>query len=332
MASLLRTFLEQRAGAVPWRDWMEAALYDAAEGYYTRHVRTVGRRGDFSTSATLGSGLAGAMAAWVREEWRRAGRRLPLVEIGPGDGSLHWEVRRALGWTGRLGLASHLVERSPVLRGVQQERLREGRIAWHSDMAAALTACGGRAVIFSNELADAFPATLLQRHDGRWQEVWLALTPGGGVVEELRAAPPELCDSSACRLNWPDGQRVEVLHSWRDWLQAWRPLWQQGAMLTVDYGGAPEEIYARRPGGTVRGYRHHQRLEAGELYAVMGRCDVTVDVNFTDLREWGEAAGLTTAECVTQREFVISRTAPADALHGEGGAAEAFHGLVQRVG
>ena len=310
---------------------MESALYDAADGYYTRHVRTVGRRGDFSTSATLGCGLAEAVAVWVREEWRRAGRRLALIEVGPGDGSLHWAVRRALGWTGRLGLRSHLVERSPVLRGVQQGRLRDGRIAWHSNMESALAACGGRAVIFSNELADAFPATLLQRDGGAWQEVWLSLTPAGAVVEELRAVPRECCDSSACRMDWPEGQRVEVLFSWRDWLAGWRPLWQQGAMLTVDYGGAAEEIYARRPGGTVRGYRHHQRLEAGELYALMGRCDVTVDVNFKDLREWGEAAGLTTAEGVSQREFVHSRTAPADGLHGEGGAAEAFHCLVQRA-
>jgi SAM-dependent MidA family methyltransferase len=331
MATLLRSFLESRGGAAPWRDWMEAALYDPENGYYTRHIRTVGRRGDFSTSATLGGALACAMAAWIKEEWRRADARLPLIEIGPGDGSLHAAVRQALGWSGRIGLRSHLVERSPVLRAEQERKLRDRRIAWHPDMSTALHACDGKALILSNELADAFPVTLLQRCDGAWQEVWLALKENGAIAEELRPAVPDNCDSSACRTDWPDGQRVEVLHSWRAWLNSWRAQWRRGAMLTVDYGGTPAEIYHRRRQGTVRGYRHHQRLEAAELYAVMGRCDITADVNFTDLREWGEAAGLTTAECVTQHEFVTSRTAVADSLHGEGGAAEAFQCLVQRA-
>jgi SAM-dependent MidA family methyltransferase len=319
---------------MPWRDWMAAALYDPANGYYTRHIRTVGRRGDFSTSATLGTALARAIAAWVQEEWRRPGmKKAPLVEIGPGDGSLHADVLRALGWAGRSGLRTHLVERSPGLRSVQQATLRSvsRRITWHETMESALTACDGRAVIFSNELADAFPATLLERRDAAWQEVWLAIAPHGAMVEELRpcAAPP---DSSAAALPFRDGQRIEILHSWRDWLHAWRPRWTAGAMLTVDYGGTPDEIYHRRPAGTVRGFLHHQRLAPAELYAVTGRCDVTVDVNFADLRRWGEAAGLTTSEYVPQHTFVHARTAVVDSLHDDdgSGATAAFRCLVQR--
>jgi len=314
-----------------WRDWMASALYDPGHGYYTCRIRTVGRRGDFATSATLGDALGRAVAAWVKEEWQRAGEKLSLIEMGPGDGSLHDGVLKALGWMGRRGVSSHLVEVSPVLRGVQQEKLRgrSRRTTWHGNMAAALAACGGRAVIFSNELADAFPATLLQWQDGVWQEVWLNIAANGAIVEELRECPAGL-DSSATGLNCSEGQRIEVLHSWREWLQGWRPGWTAGAMLTVDYGGTPEEIYHRRPGGTARGYLHHQPLEAGELYAVTGRCDITVDVNFTDLRRWGEAAGLTTAEYLTQREFVSARTAVADAVHGEGNAGDAFRCLIQR--
>jgi SAM-dependent MidA family methyltransferase len=316
---------------MPWREWMEAALYDPREGYYTTNIRSVGRRGDFSTSATLGGALARAVAVWVREEWGRAGRKLPLIEIGPGDGSLQRNVWKALGWTGRMGLRGHLVERSPVLRGLQEEKLRSvrRRLTWHGSMESALDACEGSAVIFSNEVADAFPATLLQYHDGNWREVWLCISESGGIVEELRDCPPEV-QSFAMKLKCGEGQRVEVLYSWREWLRGWRPHWHSGAMLTVDYGGTAEEIYHRRPGGTVRGYFHHQTVAAGELYALTGRCDVTADVNFTDLREWGEGAGLITSECVDQRAFVNCRTALSDAVHGDGGAAEAFRCLVQR--
>ena len=315
-----------------WRDWMEAALYDPDRGYYTAGIRTVGRRGDFSTTATLGTSLAGAIAGWVREEWQRAGQKLPLIEIGPGDGSLMAGVWRALGWTERWRLRTHLVERSPVLRGVQQERLRRARsrMVWHDSVAAALDACGGKALIYSNELADAFPATLLQYHRGAWREVWLRIAENGGIVEELRDCAPDAAGSAAHVVDC-EGQRIEVLRAWREWLREWRPHWKAGAMLTVDYGGTPQEIYHRRPGGTVRGYRHHQVLSAGELYAHTGRCDVTVDVNFTDLAEWGREAGLEDAPLVNQREFVAARcAAEPDALHGPGGATEAFYCLVQR--
>ena len=311
---------------------MEAALYDPDNGYYTKNIRTVGRGGDFSTSATLGGALGKAIAVWVREEWRLAGRRLPLVEIGPGDGSLHRTVLSALGFAGRLGLRSHLVERSPGLRTLQQDSLRSfrRRLTWHDTMESALKQCQGRALLFSNELADAFPATLLQRHKGTWQEVWLTIVEDGGIVEGLQPCS-DIPVSSAFDIDWPEGQRIEVLHSWREWLGHWRPLWKQGAMLTIDYGGTPAEIYHRRPNGTARGYFHHQRLESEALYPLMGQCDVTVDVNFADLRQWGEEAGLTTVECVTQREFVRVRTRGADLLHEEGGAAEAFRCLVQRT-
>ena len=312
---------------------MAAALYDPDTGYYTRNIRTVGRTGDFSTSATLDGFFPSAVTRWVREQWKEAGEKWPLIEIGPGDGSLHRSVLRGLGWTGRRGLRSHLVERSPVLRAVQQKTLHafRRRLTWHDTMESALAVCGGRAIIFSNELADAFPATLLQLHSGAWHEVWLGIAENGGIVETLRPWPAGLT-SSACGIPWDDGQRIEVLHSWREWLLAWRPHWQAGTMLTTDYGGPPADIYCRRPNGTARGFLHHQRLEAAALYPLMGRCDVTVDVNFTDLRQWGEAAGLTTVECVSQREFVWSRSrADSEAGSREWAAAEAFQCLVQRV-
>ena len=313
-----------------WRDWMEAALYDPDSGYYTTAIREVGRRGDFATSATLTNGLARAVAAWIRAEWRRHAARLPIIEIGPGNGALHAAVLRALGPLARLGLRTYLVERSPVLRGLQQATLRSRRrSSWHPDMTSALAACGGRALVFSNEVADAFPATLMERADGAWLEVWLRLEPDGRIVEclEPRCPPP---DGSAIALTFPDGHRVEVLESWRDWLASWVPAWSAGTMLTIDYGGSAREIHERRPAGTARGYRHHQVIPAAELYAATGRSDITVDVNFDDLARWGEAVGLVTETCITQAEFVRPVVPDDQLCRDPGGAGDAFRCLVQR--
>ena len=230
----LREWLASEGGAVPFRRFMEAALYDPGFGYYSTQIRTVGARGDFSTSATLSPMLARAIASWI-------GRTAPahcrhLIELGPGNGMLHRALRKALGWRGRWHWRSHLVERSPILRTEQRRILGWlGRgVCWHENPTEALQAAGGCAIIFSNELVDAFPATLLQRHEGTWQEVWLELTPESRIVETLRPALEPGRDLLPGIFD--EGQRVECHFSYRDWCHEWRPHWRSGAMLTIDYG------------------------------------------------------------------------------------------------
>ncbi|MBP7951440.1 MAG: SAM-dependent methyltransferase [Verrucomicrobiales bacterium] len=287
---------------------MAAALYDPDFGYYARHAETIGSRGDFSTSATLSPALGRAVAAWMRERCRRRpGDPWHVIECGPGDGSLAVAVLEALGWWHRRRFRMHLVECSPTLRQRQKQRLQQYRcVTWHEDMASALHACGGQADIVSNELADAFPVTLLQCDRGIWQEVWLEITSAGALAEMLRPLPPL---PASTLLHWeseqiPPGQRIEIGSGFHDWLAGWCPQWKAGAMLTIDYGGRGVEIYQRRPSGTLRAYLHHQRREGLEVYASMGRQDLTADVNFEDLVCWGERCGLTTVRLVSQREFL----------------------------
>lgn len=335
----LREWLIRQGGAAPFRHYMEAALHDPVFGYYSRNITTVGRGGDFSTSASLSGMLARALASWLRQQ--RADSRekgiCHLIEIGPGTGQLHRDLRRALGWRGRWGLHSHLVERSPELRRHQHRTmgLFARHISWHGHPAEALRAAGGRAFIFSNELVDAFPVTLLERGEGAWQEVWLELLPDGRLVETLRA-PTVSPDTSLKAEDFADGQRIEVHASYREWLDEWLPIWKAGMMLTIDYGGTADQLYYRRPQGSLRAYRRHERLEGLGIYRDPGHCDLTADVNFTDLACWGRAQGLSHTSPETQADF-LSRHArvqnAADAwLTDPAGPGGAFLFLQQKPG
>jgi SAM-dependent MidA family methyltransferase len=62
-------------------------------------------------------------------------------------------------------------------------------------------------------------------------------------------------------------------------------------MLTIDYGDTMPALYHRRPAGSLRGYAAHQVLTGTEIYQAPGRCDLTADVNFSDLEIWGEQQG-----------------------------------------
>ena len=292
---------------------MARALFDPERGYYTRHIRTVGRAGDFSTSATLSPALGRAVAGWLKAESHLQPQVRHVIEVGAGDGSLMQTVRKALGWWARRRFCFHIVETSPVLRQEQ-----------HNDLESALAAAQGHAFIYHNELLDAFPATLVQWNaaEQRWFEVW--------VPEQLHPHDLNAAHYSALRhTTFADRQRCELHPSVRDWLHRWTPLWKSGAMLTIDYGDEFPRLYHRRPHGTLRAYLLHQRLTGADIYANPGRQDITADINFSDYTAWLLELGLDEAARQTLAEFLHPHAAPAW-LTDSDGAGTAFKCFVHR--
>jgi SAM-dependent MidA family methyltransferase len=321
--------------AEPFSTFMARALYDPQQGYYTKHIRTVGARGDFSTSATLSSLLGVAVAAWLKEEQALMPHVRHIIEVGAGDGSLMATVQKSLGWWTRRRFQFHIVETSPVLRTRQQERLTN-HTTWHETMTEALTAASGQAFIYHNEVLDAFPLTLIQWHEGQWHEVFVASDDQRHIREELH---PITLDSSTTLSNWQPPhpkQRCEWHASVHQWLHEWSPHWTAGSMLTIDYGDVFPALYHRRPMGTLRAYLLQQRLEGASIYANPGRQDLTADVNFTDYRAWAQALGFEEVAYGTQADFISARTKPqpndaANAfLLNEHGAGHAFKHVIHR--
>ncbi|MDA1006005.1 MAG: SAM-dependent methyltransferase [Verrucomicrobia bacterium] len=291
-------------GRLRFDRFMELALYDPQHGYYTTHITNVGRSADFSTTATLSNTLGQALAHWIQSH-----RLRHVIEIGAGNGTLAHSIRRALPFLTRLRLHFHIVERSPVLRKLQQELLGS-RVTWHDTPASALDAAHGEALLYSNEVPDAFPARIFRAtkfHDA-YEELFLL--PQGGSLAETWLPAPLLPDSTLFAHAWQEGQRLEVLDSYHTWLTDWIPHWKSGTMLTIDYGDTPAEIYHRRPGGSLRGYLLHQLVTSPDTYANPGRQDLTTDVNFDDLESWGSQLGLRTLSRQTQSQFLAPHARP----------------------
>lgn len=270
---------------VPFEQFMARALHDPQHGYYARRITGVGRRGDFTTAPMLSEAPARAIAVWAARALRETGCR-NLIEIGPGEGTLAAAVLRNLPWHVRWKTRLHLVETSASLAARQRELLGN-RATWHRGVGEALTACGGHAVIFSNELVDAFPVRRFQKTNSGWQELAVHFDTQRRALESL-LPPAPLPDSSGFLASHPVGQCIEVHDSYRRYLTDWLPAWRSGRMLTIDYGAKAEHLYHRRPRGTVRAYLLQQRLEGPAIYDNPGRQDLTADVNFTDLRNWSE--------------------------------------------
>lgn len=258
--------------------FMARALHDPVRGYYARNIQGIGARGDFTTAPQISEAPAKAIAAWLVRALREKKTR-HVIEIGPGLGTLSAQVIRRLPFTARMRTRFHLVESSPALASRQKELLGK-KVSHHTTILQALETCSGEAVIFSNELVDAFPARVFRKTAGEWREV--ALTDSAETLLQPAALPP----SSVFNIDFPEGQTVEVHDSYRLWLESWLPFWKRGEMLTIDYGDIAEHLYHRRPRGTLRAYLLHQRLEGTAVFGNAGLQDITADVNFTDLAAW----------------------------------------------
>lgn len=264
---------------------MAWALHHPQTGYYARRISGVGKRGDFTTAPMISDLPARAIAKWAAAAMRETGCR-NLIEIGPGEGKLAEGVLQNLPWFTRLKTRLHLVETSTPLTGLQQKRLGN-RATWHREMSDALAACDGKAVIFSNELVDAFPVRRFQKTGEGWQEIGVTKNDAGKFCEILLPVS-RLPESSVFAQPFKTSQIVEVHESYRDWQNRWISNWKTGRMLTIDYGGTIDPLYHRRPTGTLRAYLLQQRLEGSLIYENPGRQDLTADVNFTDLIKWSE--------------------------------------------
>jgi SAM-dependent MidA family methyltransferase len=306
--------------------FMALALHDPERGYYARRIRAVGRGGDFTTTPMLSPSLGRAIAAWAAEAMAASGCR-DLIELGPGEGLLAAAVLDQLPWWRRLRVRLHLVESSAPLREKQAARLGK-RAVWHDSVESALAACGGKACLYSNEFADAFPVRRFRREPDGWSELFVGPAEDWLTCE----APP---DSSLFEVPHPVGQIIEVADAYHDWLRGWLPQWRAGRMLTIDYGAeADTAFYHRRPQGSVRAYFMQQRLEGPAIYENPGRQDLTADVNFTDLQRWSEPFAVTRS-LQFQAEFLmhhVNPSQPADAHAVDiDGAGEAFLVLEQEV-
>lgn len=269
---------------------MEVALYHPAQGYYSSRIKSVGSRGDFTTTSQLSPLLARAIAQqFIQSDLRH------LIEVGPGTGDLARAIWKELSFLQKRRTQMHLVEVSTPLRTLQKQALP--KVHHHTTIQTALEACSGEAFIYSNELVDAFPVRVFRKGNDGWSELFLSGSKGE-LKEEFQPVS-ELPHSTQFAGVHPLGQRIEIHESYRRWLSEWTPSFR-GQILTIDYvAPTPAPVT-----GTLRGYFLHDRLTGANLYQSAGQIDLTADVHFDDLEYWGKEMGLDTLFRKSQHAFL----------------------------
>jgi NADH dehydrogenase [ubiquinone] 1 alpha subcomplex assembly factor 7 len=193
----------------------------------------------------------------------------------------------------RDALEVHLIEASPFLRKMQQEKLAEhGEIVhWHESIDDIPH---GPVIIIANEFFDALPACQYVRSGNCWHERLIGADRDGRLQFGLAPETEPLIQTQA-----KSGTVLEVSFAAYETMQSLAEMVveQSGAMLVIDYGHV-----ATGPGETLQALRHH---EVADPLANPGEADLTVHVDFANLARAARIAGAEVSGPVIQADFLM---------------------------
>jgi SAM-dependent MidA family methyltransferase len=281
-------------------DWL---LNDPDHGYYGSGRVRFGPEGDFVTSPSQGSAFADLLKKqlWSCFEALAAEPgRFALIEWGPGDGELLWQLFGELGpqrpaWLDRLDLV--LVESSAPLRERQQRRLEKLPVGCQWLSPEQLASAPRRGLVLAHELLDALPVERLVWQQTGWHQLVVGLDQFGSpswqlgdpaaddVLQRLEAIGLPV-DGTGLHYGWS----TEWCSTLGEWLLQCRLGLQQGWLLVMDYALSGSRYYSpHRDGGTLLACRG--QVTSPNLLAQPGEWDITAHVCTSLLEQWAPACG-----------------------------------------
>jgi SAM-dependent MidA family methyltransferase len=295
----------QREGPITFAEYMRMALYEPGYGYYVTGPARMGWEGDYYTSTDVSPLFAHCVGRQLQQMWEQLGQPTPftVLEQGAGRGDLgreicSWAAQEIPSFYAALDYhATDIHSRQDALQPHPTD--------------ASLTP----SVILSNELVDAFPIHIIQKHNERLYEVFVGVQDSR--LSELLDEPSSQDIANyldSYKIPWrtfEDGWRAEInLDALRWMAQAAHLLLgtsprhkRRGFILTIDYGDTARKLYTRhRYRGTLACYFHHQLTD--RPLARPGEQDLTSHVNFTALINEARRHGLRLQTLMTQQQWL----------------------------
>ena len=269
-------------GAITFRDFMAAALYDPKQGFYTKAPEIGTQTGAFNTNAMF-SAFAFALARAIERAEELVGGPLRIVEFGGGTGEIATNLLSFL----KTPHEYVIVEISPGLRNVQRSRgIQAIESVDHLSHEPTFA--------FGNEVLDALPVhRVMGNGSGEILEFYVDIDSTGNF-NEIPSLPstPLLAERLQSEgINLGRGQVAEVCLDLDQFLENAAAIILKGYLLFIDYGDTASTLYSfSRRNGTLRSFRSQQA--ACNPFDAVGDQDLTADVDFTALSAAAEKVGL----------------------------------------
>ncbi|EPS41515.1 hypothetical protein H072_4581 [Dactylellina haptotyla CBS 200.50] len=314
-------------GPISLVHYMRQCLTGKDGGYYTTSPDPFGNKGDFVTSPEISQIFGEMIGIWIVAEWLAQnmcnGKKITLIELGPGRGTLMDDILRVISRFKDLSKqisGVQLVEASQMLRDTQCARLCgdgakpewrdvtwgatskyfDAPVSWYEDVRQVNIAADEAPFYIAHEFFDALPINAFKNTSDGWRELLVDLKkptsnlilPAGAQQQE-----PEFCLALAPR----QSASARALNSLSPRYEALSRIADSTVELSPDShsivielcksihhanaGGALIMDYGPAETVPVNSLRGIQRHKRVSPFTQPGRVDISADVDFGALAE-----------------------------------------------
>ena len=285
--------------SIPLDQFINISLYNKKFGYYMTK-NPFGKGGDFIT-APLVSNLFGEMlAVWCVAFWEHLEKpkKILLVELGPGDGSLCKDILKTFKQFKNFydSLEINLLEISDKLKKIQKTKINNGKVKWIKNIKEINY---GPVIFIGNEFFDALPIKQIYKKKRLFFERYVSLSNDNKKIIFLHKKANNNLIKRLQSLNLISvGNTIEYPVEAIKFLEtiAKRINKFGGGLLTFDYG-----YNKKKNKNTLQAVQKHKYTN---ILSMPHHSDITSHLNFKLFYKILKKNNLDVKKITTQNEFL----------------------------
>ena len=279
--------------------FMDIALYDKKFGYYMTK-NPFGKTGDYITSPLISNLFGEMLAVWCIAFWEYLGRpkKIVLVELGPGDGTL---CKNLLVTFKNFNyfyncLKIKLLEKSNNLKKIQKSKIRNKKVKWINKINEVNS---GPIIFLCNEFFDSLPIKQIYIKKGLFFEKHVALGKNNKKIRFMYKKLKKNLIKDINRLNLLSNKNMaEYPTEAIDYLKEITKKIKKydGGLLSFDYGYTNNKNQ-----NTLQSIKKHK---FSNILSHPGKSDITSHINYKLFSNILKSNGLKVEKIVSQSEFL----------------------------
>jgi len=297
MSKIINILKEKKS--IPLDQFINISLYDKKFGYYMKK-NPFGQEGDFIT-APLISNLFGEMVGiWCVAFWEYIGkpRKILLVELGPGDGSLCKDLLKTFKQFKNFynSLEINLLEVSDKLKKIQRVKINNKKVKWIKKIEEINC---GPIIFLGNEFFDSLPIKQIYKKKKLFFEKYVALSDNNKKVKFLHKKAGNNLIKQIQSLNLiSTGNTIEYPLVALKFLKSIAKKINKfdGGLLTLDYG-----YTTKKNQNTLQSIKRHKYTN---IFSIPHHSDITSHLNFKLFNKILIKNNLNVEKITTQSEFL----------------------------
>lgn len=315
LAAHIQNICAQHANnMIPFKLFMNLALYTPGLGYYSAGAHKLGPEGDFVTAPEISPLFGQSLSSALDNILNYFPKTMHpcILELGAGTGKLAADILENLKCLPEkyfiLDISADLIERQKKYLNERLPPALFQRLEWLSSLPKTPFA----GIILANEVIDALPVHKIKITSDLTHPYWEYYVTYSNHQFQWQLGPPStphlthfLSALFSNNINNITRDFIsEINTDLHPWLNSLSKCLTQGVMLFIDYGFPAHEYYHpdRDKGTLMCHYRHRSHTD---VFKYIGLSDITAHVDFTALANAGQAAHLKVRGFTNQGAYLL---------------------------